>query len=46
MHYRFLPKAELELNQSIDYYENHQIGLGSIFSNEIIQAINSIKDKN
>ena len=40
------PKAELELNQSIDYYENRQNGFGSIFCNEILQAINSIKEKN
>jgi len=29
MNYRFLPEAELELNQAIDYYETCQTGLGS-----------------
>ncbi len=42
MSYRFLPKAELELNQAIDYYETCQSKLGLIFFNEILFAINNI----
>ena len=42
MDYRFLPKAELELNQAIDYYENCQCKLGLAFFNEILFAINNI----
>ena len=42
MNYRFLPKAELELNQAIDYYENFQSKLGLFFFNEILFAINNI----
>ena len=42
MNYRFLPKAELELNQAIDYYETCQSKLGLIFLNEILFAINNI----
>jgi plasmid stabilization system protein ParE len=42
MTYSFHPKAELELNQAIDYYEECQAGLGLEFADEVYKAVQRI----
>ncbi|MDF7807640.1 hypothetical protein P4E94_09340 [Pontiellaceae bacterium B12219] len=39
MNHRFLPQAERELSDAVDYYEMCQPGLGSDFLIEIRQTI-------
>lgn len=39
MNYRFLPQAERDLSDAVDYYEMCQPGLGSDFLIEIRQTI-------
>ncbi len=40
----FLKTAELELNDAIKYYEEELPGLGNLFQNEVLRAINRIKE--
>lgn len=42
MTYRFLPKAEIDLNHAVDYYEHCQAGLGTDFLIETHNAIDRI----
>ena len=42
MKYRFLPDAETDFNEAIDYYEECQAGLGTDFAVEVHQAIKRI----
>lgn len=42
MTYNFLPETEKEFNDSIDYYESCQKGLGTEFSVEIYRTIERI----
>jgi hypothetical protein len=42
MNYFFHPEAELELNYSVDYYEECQSGLGLDFADEIYKTIQRI----
>ncbi len=42
MKYRFLPTAEAELNDAVDYYESCQPGLGTDFVIEIYNTIERI----
>lgn len=42
MTYRFLPKAEIDLNSAVDYYESCQSGLGTDFLLEVHNAITRI----
>lgn len=42
MTYSFHPDAELEFNQSIDYYENIRAGLGHDFAVEAYLTIQRI----
>jgi hypothetical protein len=44
MKYSFHPEVEIELNNSIDYYEECKIGLGLEFANEIYNTIQRILD--
>jgi plasmid stabilization system protein ParE len=44
MKYKFHPEAENELNLSIDYYEECQVGLGYDFAQIIYSAIEGIAD--
>ena len=44
MNYRFHPKAETELNNSIDYYEECKINLGLEFANEVYRTIQRVLD--
>jgi plasmid stabilization system protein ParE len=44
MNYKFHPKAEPELNDSIDYYEEYKINLGLEFANEVYRTIQRILD--
>lgn len=39
MNYRFLPQAERDLSDAVDYYEMCQSGLGTEFLIEIRQTI-------
>lgn len=39
MIYRFLPKAEIDLNDAVDYYETCQPGLGTDFLLEVHQTV-------
>ena len=39
MKYSFHPKAEIEFNISVDYYEECQINLGLEFANEVYKTI-------
>ena len=41
MSYRFLPQAERDLHDAVDYYETCQLGLGTEFLIEIRQTIGS-----
>lgn len=42
MTYRFLPQAEQDLNDAVDYYETCQPGLGTDFLIEIRKSISRI----
>jgi plasmid stabilization system protein ParE len=42
MKYSFHPSAKIEFNESIDYYEECQIGLGAEFAKEIFSTIQRI----
>jgi len=42
MIYRFLPKAEIGLNDAVDYYESCQAGLGTDFLLKVHQTISRI----
>ena len=42
MTYQFLPQAEQDLNDAVDYYETCQLGLGTDFLLEIRQTISRI----
>ena len=42
MTYKFLPKAEEELDKAIWYYEKCQIGLGKKFTIEIFNSVENI----
>ena len=42
MFYSFHPEAEIELNESIDYYEECKSGLGLEFANEVYATIQRI----
>jgi hypothetical protein len=44
MKYSFHPKAEIEFNISVDYYEECQINLGLEFTNEVYKTIQRILD--
>ena len=44
MNYKFHPKAEIELNNSIDYYEECKINLGLEFANEVYRTIKRVLD--
>ena len=44
MNFSFHPEAEIELNASIDYYEECKIGLGLEFANEVYSTIQRILD--
>ncbi|MBF0479491.1 MAG: type II toxin-antitoxin system RelE/ParE family toxin [Candidatus Omnitrophica bacterium] len=39
----FLPIAQQELNQTIEFYEQQLTGLGVLFRNEILEAIDFIR---
>jgi toxin ParE1/3/4 len=39
MSFSFHPQAEIEFNESIDYYENIEPSLGFDFANEVYFAI-------
>lgn len=42
MKFYFHPKAEQEFNNSVDYYENRQAGLGIEFAEEVCASIDRI----
>ena len=42
MNYRFLPKAEFDLNDAVDYYELCQPGLGTDLLIETYQTVSRI----
>jgi hypothetical protein len=42
MNFKFHPEAEIELNASIDYYQECKIGLGLEFANEVYATIQRI----
>lgn len=42
MTFAFHPDAEIELNESIDYYESCSLGLGYDFSLEVLSSIETI----
>jgi plasmid stabilization system protein ParE len=42
MTYRFLPKAEIDLNHAVDYYERCEAGLGTDFLIETHNTIDRI----
>ncbi|OLS16391.1 MAG: plasmid stabilization system [Promethearchaeota archaeon CR_4] len=42
MNITFHPQAVVELNESIDYYENQSIGLGLEFAEEVYSTIQRI----
>lgn len=42
MTFIFHPEAEAEFNETIDYYEDHELGLGYDFSIEVRAAIQNI----
>ncbi|MFH1561976.1 MAG: type II toxin-antitoxin system RelE/ParE family toxin [Nitrospirota bacterium] len=42
MKYRFHPSARVELNDSIDYYEDCRLGLGIEFAEEVYSTIQRI----
>ncbi|MEA1920124.1 MAG: type II toxin-antitoxin system RelE/ParE family toxin, partial [Campylobacterota bacterium] len=42
MTYSFHPDAELELNASVDYYEEYKTDLGSEFAHEVQKTIQRI----
>ena len=44
MTYRFLPKAEIDLNDAVDYYDNCQQGLGTDFLVEVSLTISRIME--
>jgi hypothetical protein len=44
MRCRFHPEAEVELNDSVDYYDERQEGLGLEFTKEVYAAIESISE--
>ena len=44
MSYRFLPQAEHDLSDAVDYYEMRQPGLGTEFLIEIRQTISRIME--
>ena len=39
MKFRFLPAAEIDLNDAVDYYENRQLGLGMDFLVEVNKTV-------
>lgn len=41
---RIRPEAQIELNQSVDWYEERQLGLGQRFIDSIDSAIQSIAE--
>ena len=41
---RIRPEAQIELNQSVDWYEERQLGLGERFIDSIDSAIQSIAE--
>ena len=44
MTYSFHPDAEVELNASVDYYEECQINLGLEFAHEVYKTIQRIRE--
>lgn len=42
MNYWFHPESEQEFSEAIDYYENHEEGLGFDFAVEVYATINRI----
>ena len=42
MKYSFHPSAKIEFNESINYYEECQIGLGAEFAKEIFSTIQRV----
>ena len=42
MKYTFLPSAEIDFKDAVDYYENCRAGLGSEFAFEVSSAIDRI----
>ena len=44
MNYRFLPAAEIDLNDAVDYYETRQMGLGTDFLIEIHRTVARMMD--
>ena len=42
MNYKFLPEAEIELDQTIAHYESCQNGLGEDFKIELLRAIKNV----
>lgn len=39
---KFLEEAQLELDETIDYYNNESDGLGSVFLQEVLSAIERV----
>lgn len=44
MNYSFHPEAEIELNISIEYYEEYKQNLGLEFANEVYKTVQRILD--
>lgn len=44
MNYEFHPEAEVELDETVAYYESSQEGLGIDFSHEVYYTIQNILD--
>lgn len=44
MNYSFHPEAEIELNISVDYYEEYKQNLGLEFANEVYKTVQRILD--
>lgn len=42
MKYRFLPRAEIDFQEAVDYYETCQQGLGAEFAFEVSRSIERI----